>query len=95
MNRMRSKNSALPAPDLATERDVIACLKRTIDGEHPDLVVPALKNTARSKGIAAAARRMRMTQTELRAQVLPKGRPKLDVAMKMMRSLGLRFTVSR
>lgn len=73
---------------------MIAYLGSAIDGEHPELVVPALKTVAGSKGFSRAARRLRMTRAELDAQVLPRGRPKLDIAMKMLGALGLKFAVS-
>ena len=92
---MRDARSAVASvPRLATKRKAVAYLKAAIDGDHPHKVVPALKTVARSPVTARAAKRMGMTPAELRAQVLPKGRPKLDIAMKMVRALGLRFTVS-
>lgn len=92
MNRPRSRKAAVFA--LSTESDVVAYLRDAIDGDHPELVVPALKNAERSEGIAPAARRLGMTEAELRAQVLPRGRPKLDITMKMLHALGLKLTVT-
>lgn len=82
------------ANGLDRERDVVAYLVAAFDGDRPAAAVEAIRTVSNAGGISGALRRLKMTRAELQEQVMPRGRPKIDIAMKLLRALGLKFVVS-
>ncbi len=79
---------------LKTEREVVAYLQAAFDSNNPKVVVAAFKTISHAKGISQALKRMRMTRTEFCAQVVPRGRPRVDITMKLLGALGLKLKVA-
>jgi len=79
---------------LKTEREVVAYIKAAFDSDNPKVVVAAFKTISHAKGISPALKRMRMTRTEFCAQVVPRGRPKVDIVMKLFNALGLKLKLA-
>jgi probable addiction module antidote protein len=80
---------------LKTERDIVYYLRAAIDDGDPKLAVQAFKNVSRAKGIGPVARRLRMTQTALRAEILPRDKPRIVIVMKLLGALGIKLTVAK
>jgi len=79
---------------LKTEREVVAYLQAAFDSSNPKVVVTAFKTVSQAEGISQALKRMRMTRAEFCAQVVPRGRPRVDITMKLLKALGLKLKVA-
>ncbi len=94
MAKLKTKPSDAAA-HLKTERAVVNHLRAAFDDGDPMRVIHALKDVSRAKGIGPAARRLRMTQTALRAEILPRGKPRIRIVMKLLGTLGIKLTVAK
>ena len=83
------------ANNLKTKRDIVHYLEAVFEDGDPRLVVQAFKSVSRAKGIAPIAWRLRMTQTALRADILPREKPRIAIVMKLLGALGMRLTVTK
>jgi len=91
---MAEKKRVATARGLDTERDVVAYLIANFDSDRPGAAVKSMRTVANAEGISGALQRLRMTRAELQEQVMPRGQPKIDIAIKLLRALGLKFVVS-
>jgi probable addiction module antidote protein len=80
---------------LKSEKDVKNYIHAAFEEGDPALVIRAFKDVAKSKGVSPVLRRLGMTRKALQAQVLPRGRPRLDIAATLVHALGLKFVISR
>lgn len=81
------------AAQLETEADIAlywdACLEQGRDA--PAVIVLALGNIARARGMTGLARRTGLTREGLSKALSPDGRPKFGTVMRVIRALGLEF----
>jgi len=76
---------------LQDDDDVTAYLEAALEDGDPDVVLHALRNIARARGIPRIAREAGMKFETLSKALSPKGRPEFTTVLKMVRALGIRL----
>ena len=79
------------AEHLATAEDMAAYLEAALEDGDPGLVVAALGDIARAKGMAQIARESGLGRESLYKALSPEGNPELGTVLKVVRALGLRL----
>ncbi|WP_158044723.1 addiction module antidote protein [Skermanella pratensis] len=81
--------------DSLTDDDRIAAyLEAVLEDGDPELVAAALGDIARAKGMTDIARRTGLGRQSLYKALGPGGNPEFATVLKVIRSLGLRLTVT-
>ncbi len=78
---------------LATEEDMIAYLDAALEDGDPALIVAALGDIARAKGMTQVAREAGLGRESLYKALSPAGNPEFATVLKVLNALGLRFHV--
>ncbi len=78
---------------LATEEDMIAYLDAAFEDGAPALIVAALGDIARAKGMTQVAREAGLGRESLYKALSPTGNPEFTTILKVLNALGLRFHV--
>ncbi len=65
----------------------------TLETNDPELLIVALGDIARARGMAEIARRSGLGRESLYKALAPGSKPRLDTIMKVAEALGVRFTV--
>lgn len=78
---------------LKTEEDMIAYLDAALEDGDPNLIVAALGDIARAKGMTQVARTAELGRESLYKSLSPTGNPEFATVLKVMRALGLQFHV--
>ena len=89
-----AKNKTLPydaAKYLATEADMAAYLQAALEDGDPELVMYALGNIARARGISQIARQTGLGRESLYKALSPEGNPEFATVLKVVRALGLKL----
>jgi probable addiction module antidote protein len=81
------------AEHLETEEDIAAYLEAALEDGDPSLVVAALGDIARSKGMTQIARETGLGRESLYKALSIEGNPEFATVLKVLQSLGLRFQV--
>jgi len=81
------------ADHLKTEEDMIAYLDAALEDGDPSLIVAALGDIARAKGMTQVARDTDLGRESLYKSLSPSGNPEFATVLKVLSSLGLRFHV--
>jgi len=76
---------------LKTDEDVAAYLEAALEDGDPDIIIEALRDIARARGIARIAREVGMNRDALTKELSTKGRPEFTTVLKIVRALGLRL----
>ncbi len=78
---------------LTTEEDMIAYLDAAFEDGAPALIVAALGDIARAKGMTQVAREAGLGRESLYKALSPTGNPEFTTILKVLNALGLRFHV--
>lgn len=79
------------AVHLETKEDMAAYLEAALEDGDPNLVVAALGDIARSKGMTNVARETGLGRESLYKSLSLEGNPKFATVLKVIQSLGLRL----
>ena len=82
-----------PAEHLETEEDMAAYLEAALDDGDTGVVVAALGDIARAKGMSQIAREAGLGRESLYKALSPSGNPEFATVLKVVHALGLRFHV--
>jgi probable addiction module antidote protein len=64
-----------------------------LETDDPDLLLLALSDVARAKGMAQVARDAGLGRESLYKALAPGAKPRFETVMKVARALGVKFTV--
>ena len=79
---------------LRTDTDMAAYLDAVLEDGDPALIVAALGDVARAKGMTEIAKTAGLGRTNLYKALSPDGRPEFATVLKIVRALGLKLTVA-
>ena len=79
---------------LDSEERIAAYLDAALEDGDPQLIVAALGDIARAKGMTEVARNAGLGRQSLYKALSPEGNPEFATVLKVIKSLGLRLTVS-
>ena len=82
-----------PAEHFETEEDMTAYLDAALEDGDPALVVAALGDIARAKGMTQIAREAGLGRESLYKALSSTGNPEFATILKVVRALGLQFHV--
>ena len=82
------------AEHIKTEKDVIAYLDAALEDGDPATISAVLGDIARSKGMAAIAKKSGLGRESLYKALSKGGNPKLDTILKVVHALGLKLKVA-
>lgn len=95
--KTRPKTKTRPwdvAEHLETEEDMALYLEAVLEDNDPVLLVAALGDIARAKGMAVIAKETGLGRESLYKALSPEGNPEFATVLKVMKSLGLRLHAS-
>jgi probable addiction module antidote protein len=79
---------------LDSDERIAAYLDAVLEDGDPQLIVAALGDIARAKGMTEVARNAGLGRQSLYKALSPDGNPEFTTVLKVIKSLGLRLTVS-
>ena len=89
-----AKNKTLPydvAESLESEADMAAYLEVALEDGDPALVIRALGNIARARGMSQIARQTGLGRESLYKALSGEGNPEFTTVLKVVRALGLKL----
>lgn len=78
---------------LTDEASIAAYLDAVLESEDPDLLLLALGDVARARGMTDVARKAGLGRESLYKALVPGAQPRLPTVMKVLHALGLRLRV--
>jgi len=78
---------------LESEEDTIAYLDAALEDSDPALIVAALGDIARAKGMSQVARETGLGRESLYKALSPSGNPEFATVLKVLNALGLQLHV--
>ena len=89
------KPVAFDAADYLDSDEVIAeYLNVALASEHPEVLLQALADVARARGMAQLARDTGLGRESLYKALAPGAKPRFDTVLKLMRALGVQLQTS-
>lgn len=89
------KPVAFDAADYLDSDEVIAeYLNVALASEHPELLLQALADVAKARGMAQLARDTGLGRESLYKALAPGAKPRFDTVLKLMRALGVELHTS-
>ncbi len=82
-----------PAAYLDSEETIAEYLTVTLEENDPDLLLAALSNVAKARGMAQIARDSGLGRESLYKALTPGSKPRFETIMKVMHALGVKLTV--
>lgn len=67
-------------------------LSAVLEADDPDLLLLALSDVARAKGMAEVAKHAGLGRESLYKALAPGAKPRFDTVLKVVRALGVKFT---
>lgn len=95
MATSKAKTKLLPfdaARYLVDENAIAEYMTAVLEAEDTDLLLLALSDIARAKGMAQVAKDSGLGRESLYKALAPGSKPRLDTILKVVRALGVRFT---
>ena len=95
MSTSKTKAKLLPfdaARYLTDEAAIAEYMTAVLETEDTDLLLLALSDVARAKGMAQVARDSGLGRESLYKALAPGAKPRLDSILKVVRALGVRFS---
>ena len=89
-----AKTKTLPydaAEHLETEDDIIAYLEAALEDGDPAVIVHAIGNIARARGMSQIARDAGLGRASLYKALSPEGNPEFATVLKVVKALGIRL----
>lgn len=81
------------AEHLETEEDMVAYLDAALEDGDPGVIVAALGDIARAKGMTQVARNAGLGRESLYKALSPNGNPEFSTVLKVVQALGLQLRV--
>ncbi|MCL4485944.1 MAG: putative addiction module antidote protein [Nitrospirae bacterium] len=78
---------------LDSEETIAEYLTATLEENDPDLLLVALSNVAKARGMATIARESGLGRESLYKALAPGAKPRFETIMKVMHALGVKLTV--
>jgi probable addiction module antidote protein len=78
---------------LEDDEAIAEYITAVLEANDPDLLLMALGDVARAKGMAQVARDAGLGRESLYKALAPGAKPRFDTVMKVARALGVKFTV--
>lgn len=78
---------------LTAEEDIVAYLNAALEDGETSVIVAALGDIARSKGMTQLSRETGITRDGLYKALSPTGNPSFDTVQKVVRAFGLKLNV--
>lgn len=93
----KSKTSAALVPFdaaryLDTDEAIAEYMTAVLEAEDPDLLLLALGDVARAKGMAQVAKDAGLGRESLYKALTPGAKPRFDTVLKVVKALGVKFT---
>jgi len=89
---MKTKTRSYDAAEyLASEEDMTAYLESALEEGDPSLVVQALGNIAKARGMSQIARETGLGRESLYKALSPEGNPEFATVLKVVKALGMRL----
>ena len=82
-----------PADCLDSEETIAEYLTVTLEENDPDLLLAALSNVAKARGVAKIAKDSGIGRESLYKALKPGSKPRFETIMKVMHALGIKLTV--
>ncbi len=82
-----------PAAYLDSEETIAEYLTAILEENDPDLLLSALSDVARARGMAQIAKDSGLGRESLYKALTPGSKPRFETVMKVMHALGLKLTV--
>jgi len=95
MSKAKGKAKLLPfdaARYLTDEAAVAEYVTAVLEADDPDLLLLALADIARAKGMAEVAREAGLGRESLYKALSPGAKPRFDTVLKVARALGVRLS---
>lgn len=95
MSKVKSKAKLLPfdaARYLTDEAAIAEYVTTVLEADDPDLLLLALADIARAKGMAEVARQAGLGRESLYKALSPGAKPRFDTVLKVARALGVRLS---
>jgi probable addiction module antidote protein len=77
---------------LGSEEAIAEYMTAVLETEDPDLLLLALNDIARAKGMALVAKESGLGRESLYKALAPGAKPRFETVLKVARALGVRFT---
>ena len=82
-----------PAAYLDSEETIAEYLTAILEENDPDLLLSALSDVARARGMAQIAKDSGLGRESLYKALTPGSKPRFETVMKVMHALGVKLTV--
>lgn len=82
-----------PAAYLDSEETIAEYLTVTLEENDPDLLLSALSNVAKARGMSQIAKDSGLGRESLYKALAPGAKPRFETIMKVMHALGVKLTV--
>ena len=95
MSKSKAKGKLLPfdaARYLTDDAAVAEYMTAVLDTEDPDLLLLALGDVARARGMAQVAKDAGLGRESLYKALAPGAKPRFDTVLKVARALGVKLT---
>jgi probable addiction module antidote protein len=89
---MKTKTTPFDVADyLSNEESIAAYLNAALDEPEPELLLLAVKNVARARGMAQLAKDTGLGRESLYKALRAGSKPRYDTMLKVMRALGVKL----
>jgi probable addiction module antidote protein len=95
MNKKPARTKLLPfdaARYLTDDAAIAEYMSAVLETDDPDLLLLALGDVARARGMAQVAKDSGLGRESLYKALAPGAKPRFDTVMKVARALGVKFT---
>jgi probable addiction module antidote protein len=95
MSKSKSTRKLIPfdaARYLKDDEAIAEYLTAVLEADDPDLLLLALGDVARAKGMAKVAKQSGLGRESLYKALTPGAKPRFDTVLKVIRALGVKFT---
>ncbi len=95
MTKAKTKTRLIPfdaARYLDSDDAIAEYMSVVLESDDPDLLLQALSDVARAKGMAQVARDAGLGRESLYNALAPGAKPRFETVMKVARALGVKFT---
>ena len=95
MTKAKTKTRLIPfdaARYLDSDEAIAEYMSVVLESNDPDLLLQALSDVARAKGMAQVAKDAGLGRESLYKALAPGAKPRFDTIMKVARALGVKFT---
>jgi probable addiction module antidote protein len=95
MSKTKTTRKLIPfdaARYLNDDEAIAEYLTAVLEADDPELLVLALGDVARAKGMAQVAKKTGLGRESLYKALAPGAKPRFDTVLKVARALGVRFT---